>query len=490
MQFSFNKAKITSSLKKMLKNDSGNTAIVVGMATVPLMLILGAGVDFERAANTQTELQSAVDSAALYAAGLTAGSNTITEDSKPFFNANYKTSGGTGTPTYSATATGDTVTATASVVVNNAFMAIAGMGTTTVAASSTVKKGGVNLEVSLVLDNTGSMGWTNGATGNSAIYDLKAAATKFVNQVVPTTQGTYYTKVAAIPYNVGVNLGSAAAAIAARGALTTGTSTSPGAENYTFQTSYLDTKDWSGNWRSSCTHDAAGYCLNTASITNCVTERTGTQAYTDASAGYFPLGRQYVVGGANASNGCSVTQMLPLSTSKTDLNATIAAMSAANNTVGQVGIAWGWYALSPSIGLFTGASQPAGYDKLTTTVATQKVRKVMVLMTDGEYNSAYADGVMSGQLNYVNYNDKNVINKAPDNGDPFIQSKAVCSAIKATGIEIFVITFQLDKSKPARVDLTTSCATDANHLIDADTTSLDAAFTKIANAIQEMRIAE
>ncbi|MDE2445767.1 MAG: pilus assembly protein, partial [Alphaproteobacteria bacterium] len=223
------KSNMKSAFKRMLKNESGNTAIVVGMATVPLMLILGAGVDFQRAANSHMALQSAVDSAALFAAGIADGATgTLTDNSKPFFNANYKASGGTGTATYSATSTADSVTTTASVDVSNAFMAIAGMGTTTVSATSTVKKGGINLEVSLVLDNTGSMGWTNNQTGNSAIHDLKQAATKFVNQVVPATQGTYYTKVAAIPYNVGVNLGSSTAADAARGTVAAGTSTTPG----------------------------------------------------------------------------------------------------------------------------------------------------------------------------------------------------------------------------------------------------------------------
>lgn len=111
-------------------------------------------------------------------------------------------------------------------------------------------------------------------------------------------------------------------------------------------------------------------------------------------------------------------------------------------------------------------------------------------MTDGEYNSTYADGVMSGYSNYASYTPSNVINKVADNGDPFVQSKAMCSAIKASGVELYVITFQLDKTQPKRVDLVNSCPTDAKHLIDADTTSLDAAFTSIANKLQEMRIAQ
>lgn len=493
MRATFSKSKIASGLKRLKSNDRGNMAIVVGMATVPMMLIMGAAVDFENASNRHTELQSSVDAAAIYAATLTDTTNSgLTTKSQPYFNANFNSAAAPGTAaaaTYSVTSVGDTITATASIPVNNAFMKLAGLPTTTVSATSVVMKAGINIEVSLVLDNTGSMAWINGQTGNSAIFDLKAAATKFIDDVVPETQGSYYTKVAAIPYNVGVNLGSAAAADVARDPVLPGTSVLPGSENYTFSSMQLE-KKISGVWQNNCVHDVNHYCLSTAAITNCVTERTGAQAYTDASALSYPLGRQYVVGGASASNGCTVTQMRPLSTSKTDLKSTIAAMSAANNTVGQVGIEWGWYALSPNIGLFSGASVPAGYDKLTAQSYSERVKKIMILMTDGEYNSAYADGVMSGQLNYVNYTASRVNNKAPDNGDPFTQSKAICSAIKASGVELYVITFQLDKTKPERVDLTTSCATDAKHLIDADSTSLDAAFSKIANQLQEMRIAQ
>ena len=491
MLASLKKSKIVTGMKRMMSNESGNMAIVAAFSVMPLLLTMGAAVDFERASNLKVALQGSVDAAALYAASLSDTTDTgLTDNSKSFFTANFNSSGGQGTPAYAVTPSTDSVTAVASVDVPNSFMKLFGYPKLTVSAKSVVKKDkqGINLEISLVLDNTGSMGWINSQTGNSAIYDLKAAATKFVNQVMPDVQDSYYTKIAAIPYNVGVNLGSSAAAISARGSVASGTSTSPGSANYTFSSTQMESKKHN-HWQNDCTHDAAHYCLNTAAITNCVTERTGTHAFDDMAAATYPLGRQYVVDGATGSNGCNVTPMRPLSTSKTDLNATIAAMSSSNNTVGQIGIGWGWYTLSPNINLFSGASVPSGYDKLTTTDPSQKVKKIMILMTDGEYNSAYADGVMSGQLNYVNYDDSRVINKAPDNGDPFVQSKSMCTAIKATGIELYVITFQLDQTKPARVDLATSCATDAEHLIDADSTSLDAAFSKIANKLQQLRIA-
>lgn len=480
------KSKIVSVFRKLLSNESGNAAIVTGMAAIPMVLILGSAVDFERASNLHTELQSSVDSAAIFAATLQEPNSTIlTTKSKPYFEANFKADGATELPTYSAVNNGNSVTVTASVPSRNAFMALAGVPTTTVGARAVVFKTGINLEVSLVLDNTGSMGWTNAKTGNASIEDLKTAATSFVNKVMPAVQGDYYTKIAAVPYNVGVNIGSPAGADTARGTIATGTSTTPGSQYFKFSSMK------NSNCGSTYGADPSGNCYAVASITDCVTERVGTHAYTDAGPAISPLGRLYAIG---STNSCTVTPYRPLSTSKTDLNATIAAMSADNNTVGQIGIAWGWYTLSPNFGMFSGESVPTSYANLASATPPPsnplKTKKIMILMTDGEFNSAYADGVMSGKVNYVSYTSSKVINKDPDNGDPFVQSKAMCNAIKASGIELFVITFQLDKSKPKRVDLVEKCATDGDHILDADTTSLDIAFNSIANQIQEMRIAE
>ncbi len=485
------KSKIVSAFKRLLSNESGNAGIVVGMAAIPMVLIMGSAVDFERASNLHTELQSSVDSAALFAATLQEpDSGVLTTKSKPYFEANFKADGATDLPIYNAVNNGDSVTVTASVTSKNAFMALAGVPTTTVGARSTVMKSGINLEVSLVLDNTGSMGWTNSKTGNASIDDLKVAATNFVDKVMPAVQGDYYTKIAAIPYNVGVNIGSPAGADTARGPVAAGTSTTPGSQNYKFESKQVPTN------KKPCSNGTGpnGYCYSIAAITNCVTERVGTNAYTDAGPAINPLGRLYALSTQPNSNGCTVVPYRPLSTSKTDLKATINSMVAENNTVGQVGIAWGWYTLAPNFGMFTGESVPTSYANLASAIPPptnpKKTKKIMILMTDGEYNSAYADGVISGNLTYASYTKSNVINQDPDNGDPFVQSKAMCSAIKAKGIEIYVITFQLNKSMTERVDLVNSCASDSKHILDADSTSLDAAFSTIANQLQEMRIAE
>jgi Flp pilus assembly protein TadG len=486
-------SKIVSAFKKLISNESGNAAIVTGMAAIPMILIMGSAVDFERASNLHTELQSSVDAAALFAATLQESNNTLlTQKAKPYFEANFKADGASETPAFTVINDGDSVRVEASVVSNNAFMKIAGVPTTTVGARSVVKKSGIKLEVSLVLDNTTSMGTITSPATTKPIDDLIKASTKFIDLVMPATQGQYYTKIALVPYNNGVNLGGLASM--ARGSTVAGISTSPGADNYTFSTNRFD-----GSYNLSCSHDANGYCQQTLPITDCVTERTGVDAYTDASVSGSPVGRSYL----NSSNPCSVQQIVPLTTSAKTLTDTIKNMTASGSTAGQVGIAWGWYTLSPTIGMWSGASTPAGYDKLTTSDSTQKVKKVMILMTDGEYNSANYNGVIAGldpvygSTGYPYYGSVpgsggslDHINHAASNGNVYTQANAMCSAIKAAKIEVYVITFQLKTAYTERKALTDNCATDSNHVLNADTSSLDATFLRIANQLQQMRIAQ
>ncbi len=75
-----------------------------------------------------------------------------------------------------------------------------------------MKRSSKNVEVSLVLDVTGSM-------AGQRLSDLKARAKELVDIVVKDTQEPYYSKVAIVPYSMGVNVGNLAAA--ARGSIHT-----------------------------------------------------------------------------------------------------------------------------------------------------------------------------------------------------------------------------------------------------------------------------
>ncbi len=453
------KLKLSDKFKRWLKNETGNVTMIFGFAIIPVIMAAGSAIDFERVSDAKTKLQASVDTATLYAAALNESDDEVLKTkSQPFLTNNYVHDDSITLTSYTAHNAGDNIVGTGTLSVKTWFMGLFGVPTMTVSAMSMVKKSGINLEVSLVLDNTTSMAGT-------PIANLISSAKNFVTKVMPATQGQFYTKIAVVPYQNGVNLGSDAAL--ARGSITSGTSTTPGSNGFSFT---------NGN--------GSGMTLN---ITNCVTERTGSEAYKDSSVSLNPVGRSYLPSG----NPCGVQQILPLSMSSTTLNSKINAMTSGGSTAGQVGIAWGWYALSPTIGMWSGASQPAGYDKLTTSVVMEKVKKVMILMTDGEYNSANAKGVITGNPTVSGSGGAgDHINIAATNGDSYAQSTSMCAAIKASGVEVYVITFQLNKTIQKRVDLVNSCATDSAHVLDADTTSLDVAFNGIANSILEMRVAQ
>jgi Flp pilus assembly protein TadG len=56
------------SLTEFRRSKSGNVAVLFGLSTLPLILLLGAAVDYQRATTAKSQLQSAVDTGAIAAA--------------------------------------------------------------------------------------------------------------------------------------------------------------------------------------------------------------------------------------------------------------------------------------------------------------------------------------------------------------------------------------------------------------------------------------
>src|SRR5690606_17022291 len=91
-------------------------------------------------------------------------------------------------------------------------------------------------------------------------------------------------------------------------------------------------------------------------ISACATERTGANAYTAVAPSPAFVGRNYHASG----NPCPDSPIVPLSSDKTMLKNNIDDMEAVGSTAGHMGIAWGWYLLSPNFSyLFPTDNQPA-----------------------------------------------------------------------------------------------------------------------------------
>lgn len=441
-------------LKAFRNNQLGSITQIVSVAAVPMFLCAGSAIDFVRVNHTQTKFAAGLDAAALAAAAATGKTEAeLKVLARTYLDHNYETSEENEVIAFDLKSYPDRVEVTGTARVKTTIMALAQIEYVDVALEAEVIKAGNSIEIALVLDNTGSM-----ASGTK-MASLKTAAKNFVNTVLWEGTTPYYSKAAIVPYSMGVNVDTYA--VAARGPITAGTSTTPGSTNFTF-TNML------GNSR-------------TYAISTCVSERIGANAYTDAAiTSTTRVGRVY----PPSTSPCLSSKLLPLTNDKTALNASIDSMSAVGSTAGHVGVAWGWYAVSPDIGLWTGSSVPAAY-------GTERLKKIMILMTDAEYNTNYCNGVRSqSSISGSGSNDTHINCSAP-NGSSWTQAKALCAAMKLKGVEIYTIEFELDTSIAARVDLVQNCATDNAHRFNAASESdLNAAFEAIAANLLALRVSK
>ena len=217
----------------------------------------------------------------------------------------------------------------------------------------------------------------------------------------------------------------------------------------------------------------------TFALSTCVSERVGADKATDASPNTSPVGDNYAAPG----NPCLPNQLLPMTTDKTALKSQIGALIAQGSTSGQIGIAWGWYMLSPNFGYLwpNAVSRPAAY-------GTQNLVKVAVLMTDGDYNSPYCNGVIAADAVSGSGNTSDHINCNSTNGDAYTQSQALCDKMKAQKIVIYTVGFDIP-NQPTAISLMQNCATDAAHAYIANSGSdLKAAFASLAKSISLLRL--
>jgi Flp pilus assembly protein TadG len=213
-------------------------------------------------------------------------------------------------------------------------------------------------------------------------------------------------------------------------------------------------------------------------VSTCVTERAGGDAFTDAAPSTTLLGRNYPVSG----NPCPTPVIVPLTATKSTLNDAIDTLTAGSSTGGHIGVGWGWYMLAPNFGyLWPASSVPAAYNAANTI-------KVVVLMTDGEYNSVYCNGVISQDSTSGSGASNDHINCNAPNGGSYTQSGTLCTNMKAQGIVVYTVGFNV-LNTPNAQNLIQNCATDSAHVyLPVTGSELKDAFKSIAQSISNLRL--
>ncbi|KZL26298.1 MULTISPECIES: pilus assembly protein TadG-related protein [unclassified Pseudovibrio] len=461
--------------KKFNRSEDGMVAVLVAVLMVLMIVFAGMAIDFGMGFNTRRAVNQALDAAVLAAANRLSTTQMETEQVNTlvelYFKENIKNSLGSDAvytnPVVSYDPNGDTISATATATVKNSFLPVLNLLNTdgdefaelTVQSSSTARYPKTKVEVTVVVDVTGSM--------SGSISSLKKASRDMLNTLLPENDQKLQSRVriSYVPYNVGVKL----------------------------------------NWQLA---EKATFKRNQY---GCVHARVGEENISGKAHDYEGEGERVDYVGTQYSR-CPSAEMVPLTSERSKIESSISALKASSATAGQIGIAWGWYTLSPEWRDFWPTdSKPDEYGK-------NGVRKYAVLMTDGSFNAYYEGDFKEAEKLRKQKLKSNIDKGAQDNpseggkltrkdheeiarkvkweytgdsslnGVPFKTASNLCESMKEQEIVIYTVFFG---SSYKGKKIMQQCASSDDTFYHATSQSeLIKAFSSIANDIKEIYLSQ
>lgn len=315
---------------------AGNVTVLFALAAVPLLLAAGAAIDYLRYSNARTDIQAALDGAAL-AAALPAGKTD--EERIAIANAYYESNlaGYKGDlPEIDVKITPKTVTAAVKTQMSTAFMQLAGINTMPIDEfSEVIRPFAGTAEVVLVLDYSASM------NASGKYQSMRSAAIDMINSLDAEIEDGKL-KVGLVPFSAMVHTSMPKEYVAQ------------------FSASAI----WTG-----CTQDRIyPHNTNVDTPTSDNATKWGYFDNTDENKGNF---------------GCSAYEnknlkIVPLTTAFTSLKTKLNAMKPVGYTNIPLGAEFGWNLLDPQAPYSEGAAY-----------SDSNTRKFLVLLTDGVQTSKY-----------------------------------------------------------------------------------------------------
>jgi Flp pilus assembly protein TadG len=307
-------------------NRAGNVTLIFGIAVIPLAAAVAVAVDYSRASAARTAMQAALDATTLMISreALDLQNGQVQVKARAYFTALFNrpdVKEVAATFALKTNGPGDfTVVSEATGAIDTAMAQIIGYKSMDIRTSAQVRWGFKSVELALALDNTGSMAAKN------KMVELKAAVKLLLATLKKNSKTSDDTKIAIVPFNTVVKVGTAYA-------------DAPWIE--------YDGTITKANW--------AG-CVADRDQPNDVKDATPT----GSTATMFP-----------AADCGALAQTLPLTNNWDALEGMVDAMTPAGSTNVTIGMMWAWHALTPNEPLTQGqAPRP-------------DVEKVMVLLTDG-----------------------------------------------------------------------------------------------------------
>lgn len=431
-RFSLNGERWHRLVRNLVTKKQGHVAILAALTILPIALIAGFAIDFQMLTTKKNKAQYTLDSAAI--AGTRAYQNGASDEEVRqavqtyFMSALNTTANHISCTVPSVIIEGTDVDASTECKMDTTLSAIAGIEEMAFSVDTATTFGIGKVDVAFVFDVSGSM-------DGSRIADLKVAAHDAVDTLLvenPRAGHEDDIRLSMVAYNGSFNAGSYFETVTNE------------SSDQTYSYSYY------GNWYS------------IPYSTTCVFERDGSDVYTDAAPGpdkYMMVPTYNQLNDYHNRYECSDAEPLELTSTRQTLHDYVDALDAGGNTAGHLGVAWGWYMISPNwSSILPADAQPLPYDEPDTA-------KAIVLMTDGAFN---IEGDKYG------------------NGSSSNQAKTICDNIKETGVVIYSVAFQAPE---AGREVLEHCASDIDSFFTpSDGQQLQDAYQSIAKSISDLRI--
>ena len=441
-------------LRNFRDNESGGITIFVILLFLIMVVGGGMAVDFMRQETMRADLQNALDRGVLAAASFKQGNDPeqIVQDyldSRSFRDYTYDLNVNSQLSLNSRL-----VTADASVRINTFFLKIIGINQLSAVAHGVAKEAITNVEISLVLDVSGSMG------RNGKMTKLQNAAREFVDTVLTDTTRDK-TTISVVPYSAQVNPGAALA-------------------------SKYNVNIWQN-------YD---YCLAIPASDYYTTELLPTTQYDQEQHWRWRSCHYWCP--------TSDRQILPFSNNNTELKDMISDLYGQGNTSSYMGMKWGVALLDPETqpvvaGLIgegvvdpSFANRPGPYADPSAPNSDDTL-KVVILMTDGVntthkrvkdwYYDRHSPAYWHNRsISYNSNKLETVVNWRE--GDRRLDH--ICTAAKDAGIVIYTIGFEV--AGTAAEGKMRNCATSPNNAFLVEGVEISDAFRVIANDIDQLKL--
>ena len=515
---------VRRSVERFLSRERGSLIVLSLFLFLAILMVAGLAVDFAHFEERRTRMQATLDSAVLAAADINqalepedvvqdyfdrAGLDDSPVDVEMNEGMNFRS-----------------VSAETRVSVPTMFVKLVGVKQFSSPAGSTAEENIGNVEISLVLDVSGSMGNTGQGSSDSKIELLQDAANEFIDTMFDTIQAPGLPagklSMSLVPYNQQVALGADLG------------------DDFNFTNEHN---------RSHCA-DFAEADFSVAAISPAQVLQRAADA--DSRYSYSP---PYFIECQESSD----HDVTAVGNSKTQLKARINQLKAGGDTAIDIGMKWGVALIDPAL-------RPLGQTRIAEgktdealdgrpfDYGQEDALKVVVVMTDGKNTNTYSvrDAYKSGPSNLVKgsnnkyyyyypqhsgtsdfydtsanrwrslsyiggsytvldyadvwtlmsvpYYSTNYVKEATGSssfasnaitktsyGDKDDQLLAVCSAAKARGVIVFAIGFEAPN---AGRQVLKNCATADAYYYDAEGTSISEAFASIASAINALRLTQ